>query len=895
MTILAIGEITIANIDDINISTDQPIDPVPDQLWLDTSTVPNVLKRWGWIEDEERWGWLNASPTSPEDIGAEEEGAAAGALVDAKNSIAYELGYTNFADMVTKAQIHGKTIIEGGYLNTDLIDAGSIVAGHIAAGTITTGHINMLGLDAGVIKTGQLDAERINVQIGGRNLIPDSKIPRVIHEVEAVQVVDTQAEWESGTLTDLVATDGKLKMSVPVQVFVSADTYCRQEYPTTNYGDIAQMFVLGSSGYYSRAYIKFDVSDLDVDKIERVELFAYCYFNDTPEREQRHHIKRITEGWSEDSLTYNDAPSFNGEGTLTGGSYGRLENVDGHGTGVNKWRKADITNLVLEWLNGTYTNYGLVLDHSYHQIYDGGTWARMGYRTKEYDDGSLAPYLKITYKEDAGFTGIWIGPPLSLDAITDAADSLHLRSATAPAGTTVKYYVAITSSGVTTPSSWTEQVSAGAVTGIVLGNNYTGKWLWFRIVMSTADATIRAEVDSFSIEVTGKVHKIQRTIQLDAGQLYTFQSWSSGNKVATSIYEPTMTYPKLTNILPNNITPFTPEWTGEYTVEFYAEDDPSDVMAKLERGNIPTDWTPAPEDGDLSRLANGNYPGGTFIDGTTIISPTVVGLQGTFAELTAGNPTGARLELGESAGAPFLDMYDEEELRVKLEKDRISFYSETDRYGGSIQAKPLDYFDRNPQLVIDAPWEGKIRLFAEYTGPAVVDYAYIDVINQKDGCAPYISLYALQASAGFAQSGLGIWPEGVIYSNAPTTVSTANCRIGTDPSMFYRSTSAEKYKSSIEPIDYNRAEAFFERCQPSWYRSLCRDDRKDWSWYGYVADEVAKVEPRLVDFNKDGEPEGFAYDHVAPLLHVVIRNNRKMIEGIEERLAAIENILIKDK
>ena len=43
MTILAIGEITIANIDDINISTDQPIDPVPDQLWLDTSTVPNVL------------------------------------------------------------------------------------------------------------------------------------------------------------------------------------------------------------------------------------------------------------------------------------------------------------------------------------------------------------------------------------------------------------------------------------------------------------------------------------------------------------------------------------------------------------------------------------------------------------------------------------------------------------------------------------------------------------------------------------------------------------------------------------------------------------------------------------------------------------------------------------
>lgn len=46
MTILAIGEITIANIDDINISTTEPLDPVLDQLWLDTGQVPNIMKRW---------------------------------------------------------------------------------------------------------------------------------------------------------------------------------------------------------------------------------------------------------------------------------------------------------------------------------------------------------------------------------------------------------------------------------------------------------------------------------------------------------------------------------------------------------------------------------------------------------------------------------------------------------------------------------------------------------------------------------------------------------------------------------------------------------------------------------------------------------------------------------
>lgn len=49
----AAKDYTDANIDDVNISMDQPTDPVPDQLWLDTSTVPNVLKRWGWVEGEE--------------------------------------------------------------------------------------------------------------------------------------------------------------------------------------------------------------------------------------------------------------------------------------------------------------------------------------------------------------------------------------------------------------------------------------------------------------------------------------------------------------------------------------------------------------------------------------------------------------------------------------------------------------------------------------------------------------------------------------------------------------------------------------------------------------------------------------------------------------------------
>lgn len=84
MTFLAIGEITIANIDDVNISTDQPIDPVPDQLWLDTSTVPNVMYRWDATAEE----WVKASPTEADDIGAETPEGAQGKADEAAREIA---------------------------------------------------------------------------------------------------------------------------------------------------------------------------------------------------------------------------------------------------------------------------------------------------------------------------------------------------------------------------------------------------------------------------------------------------------------------------------------------------------------------------------------------------------------------------------------------------------------------------------------------------------------------------------------------------------------------------------------------------------------------------------------------------------------------------------------
>ncbi len=44
--IKAIGQITIRDENDITISNTAPIKPIRDQMWLDTSKSPSILKRY---------------------------------------------------------------------------------------------------------------------------------------------------------------------------------------------------------------------------------------------------------------------------------------------------------------------------------------------------------------------------------------------------------------------------------------------------------------------------------------------------------------------------------------------------------------------------------------------------------------------------------------------------------------------------------------------------------------------------------------------------------------------------------------------------------------------------------------------------------------------------------
>lgn len=120
---------------------------------------------------------------------------------------------------------------------------------------------------------------------------------------------------------------------------------------------------------------------------------------------------------------------------------------------------------------------------------------------------------------------------------------------------------------------------------------------------------------------------------------------------------------------------------------------------------------------------------------------------------------------------------------------------------------------------------------------------------------PYMALQKLSTSATW---GISLWDgvsaNGSIYINssavqmpgtyATTTANAANANIGSDGTLA-RSTSSEKYKTDVEPMQDAYADLILQM-QPIWYRSTCEIDNPQWSYWGLSAEAVAAIDPRLV-------------------------------------------------
>jgi hypothetical protein len=170
------------------------------------------------------------------------------------------------------------------------------------------------------------------------------------------------------------------------------------------------------------------------------------------------------------------------------------------------------------------------------------------------------------------------------------------------------------------------------------------------------------------------------------------------------------------------------------------------------------------------------------------------------------------------------------------------------------------------------------------------------------------------------------------FPNITTTASGANAFLDSaDSNRLYRSTSSLTYKRNIEDLDSNIADKILG-LRPVWYRSKCNSDCQDWSWYGFIAEEVVEIDPRFVHYGYQEDayefvdvtetvelnpndprqeegieteevtrqvrqlkadakqvPNGVAYERlVVPLLDI-IKRQKSQLESFEARLAALES------
>lgn len=140
--------------------------------------------------------------------------------------------------------------------------------------------------------------------------------------------------------------------------------------------------------------------------------------------------------------------------------------------------------------------------------------------------------------------------------------------------------------------------------------------------------------------------------------------------------------------------------------------------------------------------------------------------------------------------------------------------------------------------------------------------------------------------------------NGALYLNAAsntfllttitdTTASAANAFL-TSGGRIQRSTSSIRYKTDVETANLEQSKEIVYGTRPVWYRSICEGDPKENSYWGFIAEEVAEIDPRLVHHNAEGAPDGVQYDRYVVHLVNVVQEQRAQIEALEARLSALE-------
>lgn len=134
--------------------------------------------------------------------------------------------------------------------------------------------------------------------------------------------------------------------------------------------------------------------------------------------------------------------------------------------------------------------------------------------------------------------------------------------------------------------------------------------------------------------------------------------------------------------------------------------------------------------------------------------------------------------------------------------------------------------------------------------------------------------------------------------NLATTTAAANFYFNFDFAILFvlRLTLFICYKHLVETIDLEHADFIF-RMRPVWYRSQCENDRRDWGFYGLIAEEVGEIAFQFVHWRLANEDdafeaifsngfvaEGVMYERLVVLLIYYIQKLTERVDELELEL-----------
>ena len=164
---------------------------------------------------------------------------------------------------------------------------------------------------------------------------------------------------------------------------------------------------------------------------------------------------------------------------------------------------------------------------------------------------------------------------------------------------------------------------------------------------------------------------------------------------------------------------------------------------------------------------------------------------------------------------------------------------------------------------------------------AVLDASRFALIDGADGVeirqGDSLVMKTFEGSSGI----VGEFPGTLTNTGHGTTASSANVVLFSSSGRFARSTSLAADKTDVEDVELAYAERVLD-LRPVFFRSAADLDRREWTHYGLIAEEVDQVEPRLAWRDPEsGELAGVQYDRVPVLLLSVVQRLVKRVEALE--------------